>query len=159
MNANLIIFLREFRIFSRAFILNVIAIFALALCKITNPLPFLIIIPAIYFSKVNGITIKTFIASILFILLVMPFYQQSTYMFLFLIISLILIIYMEKQYSLRDCSWASWTLGSKLAFCLYINGFNYLMYMAIVWFIIALIKEMKTNTSNRPPYDIIPQKD
>ena len=156
MNANLIIFLREFRIFSRAFILNVIAIILLALCKIQNPLPFLVLIPAIYFSKVNSISVKAISASLLFALIVIPFTAQQSHIFLLSIISFVLIIYLEKQYSLRDCSWASWTLGSKLAFCLYINGFNALMYMAILWFFIALIKEIKTNTSNKPPYNIIP---
>lgn len=155
MNANLIIFLREFKIFSRAFILNVIAIFGLAILDILNPLPFLMLIPAFYFIKVKGTTPNSIIASLLFVIIVMPF--KENYTPILMVISLLLILYLQKHYSLRECSWASWTLGSKFAFCLYINGFNILFFVSFLWFALASIKEMKINKDDKPPFDIIPK--
>ena len=158
MNANLIIFLREFRIFAHFFLLNVVAIFLLAALKVLNPLPFLILIPAIYFIKIKGATTNSLVASLLFMITVIPTPWQEPHIFFCIAICLVLILYLQKHYSLRECSWASYTLGAKLAFCLYIDGFDLLIFISFLWFTLSSLKEMKINTDNKPPFNFIPKK-
>ena len=156
MNANLIIFLREVRIFTRAFLLNFLLILLLALIGIKNPLPSLTLVSAIYFCRVEGCTINSILSSLLFVLIVFPFSWQEH--FANVAVGFILIVLLLKRYRLRECAWASWTLGLKLLFCLYLDGFDFLMVVAFLWFMLSGNKEMNINTEEKPPFDILPKR-